>query len=120
MQIILHLIGLSADIAIRHSIDRRIKCRLIGQIKHPKSVFHLAKHPAGKGTAATQLVFINPRLALVHPHRHSATQRCQGVLGRDILLVSGMPHLVDSGINTVERVICGGARGDTRIITRPA
>ena len=91
-----------------------------------KHRLHPAKQPPGKGAAPAQLVFIDPRLAFMHPHRHTLPQWRQGKGGIDPLFVAGVANLMNRRIDAVERVVfadpCGnadiGARAGTERMHR--
>ena len=120
VEIVLQLVGLGPDIAVRDTVHDAVEGFFIHHAKITEGIAHLTIQPAGKGTAAPKLVFIDPALTFVDPHRHPRPKRRQKVVLVDALLVAGMPDLVDGGIETVERVQLVGACGDPHIKPGPA
>ncbi len=118
MEVILHLVGLGADMAGMHAVDRPIECLLVGKAEIAESLHHPPEKPAAEGPAAAKLVLVDPALAFVHAHRDPLPQRREPVIGVDPLLVAGMAGLVDRGIEAVERVALAHPRGDAHIVAR--
>ena len=116
MQIILHLIGLSADETIAHRIYRFVKFIRAFNAKITKARAHFCKEKLGKGAAAAQLVFIDPRLAFMNAHGGTLPYGRQRILWINILLVTAMPHLMNGGIKAIERIAGVRACGDPDIL----
>ena len=115
----MHLIRFGADETGLHAVDGGIKRLGAGKVK-VEATFHLAKEELGKPAPAPDLVFINPALAFMHPHRHAAPKRRQLVIGVDVQLVAGMPHLMDGGIDAIKRIAFHHPRRDAAVRRRPA
>ncbi len=118
MQVVLHLVRLGADEPAMHPVDRAVEGL---DILHPEIAERLAHpgvEPPGERPAAPQLVLVDAALAFVHAHRHALPQGRQAIAGVDPLLVAGVAHLVDRGIEAVERVMFGHPRGDAHIVAR--
>ena len=111
VQIVLQLVGLGPDIAVRDTVDDAVEGFFIRHAKITEGIAHLTIQPAGKGTAAPKLVFIDPALAFMHAHGHTTTQRRQQMHAVDVLLIGPMPDLVNGGVDAVERIKDGTISG---------
>ena len=116
MQIILNLIRLRADKAVAHAIHGFVKFISRINAKVTKARAHFSEEKLRKAAAASQLVFIDPRLAFMDPHGRALPYGREPIVRINILFITAMSDLMDRGIKTVERIMRIRTRGDTHIL----
>ena len=115
----MHLVRLGPDEPRLHPVDRPVEFLRRADPEIVKPPAQLAIQVFREAPAAPDLVFADPALAFMHPHRHASSHRRQLVIGRDVQLVPRMPNLVDRRIDAVERLAFDHPRRDPAVIGRP-
>ena len=119
VEVVVHLVGLGADVAGRDAVDRGVEAVGPRDGEVAEDLAHPPVEPAHEGARAAELVLVEPRLALVDPHRDALADRRE-VMGRvNPLLVGGVARLVDGGVEAVHRVAWVGAGRDPHVEARP-